>query len=104
MHITTLCIPKMKKDVPRHVIREIIKKMNLGKIHSIVEKTLKHDKINKSMIIRVEIDPNGYCGKYMLNIFESGKNIRLVHKNSNSYWKLIRTSQTVNISINNGIF
>ena len=84
----TICIPRVEKDLNVKYIQEIFEKWNIGRISQIKEHTLHSDGQHKRIMIDMLINPNQQNGSYVINRFNRGQNIKLVHDEP-WYWKMV---------------
>ena len=89
MKITTICIPNIHNYLSKTYIVNVLEKLEIGTIKSIIERRIKNDNNYKSVILRVIIDSNTTGGNIVLDNFQKGKTVKIVHKKNDTCWKLI---------------
>ena len=89
MKITTICIPDIHNNLSKTYITNVLNKLEIGTIKSIVERRTKNENNYKCVILRVIIDSNTSGGNIVLDNFQKGKTVKIVHKKNDTFWKLI---------------
>ncbi len=84
--ITTICIPRTYKTIPKHFINQKMKKCNFGDILSIVEKPLRNNIDYKKVTIRIVLKKS-INGNYLLENIKNGTSLKLVY-NGMDFWRI----------------
>ena len=84
----TLCIPKVQNILQKDYIHRKLKKINAGKVQSIIEKPIKNEENYKRVLVKMRLNMSNDIGQYMMNHFSNGNCIKLVYHKS-EYWRLV---------------
>jgi hypothetical protein len=84
----TICIPRVDKELNIDYVKSIFEKWNIGTITKINEYPLHTDYQYKRIMIDLVINTNNQTGSYVLDRFNQGENIKLVHDGP-WYWKMV---------------
>lgn len=84
----TICIPRVEKALTVDYVQQIFEKWNIGRIAQINEFPLHSDDHYKRIMIDMIINTEYQSGSYVVDRFNQGQNIKLVH-NGPWYWKMV---------------
>ena len=84
----TICIPRVEKDLTVNYVQQIFEKWNIGRIARIKEFPLHSDEHYKRIMIDMIINTEYQPGSYVVDRFNQGQNIKLVHDGP-WYWKMV---------------
>lgn len=88
MNDITMCIPRVRNIIHKDFVLTKLKKINAGKIKTIIEKPLKNEKDYKRLLIKMRLDPTHKNGAYIQERFSKGENIKIVYNNE-EYWRIV---------------
>ena len=77
-HQISVCIPRMNNDIKKSYIFKVFCNMKIGYIENINEIQLKGNPQFKRIIVRIKWNDSD-CAKYILQRFEEGNNVKIVH-------------------------
>ena len=83
---TSLCIPRVCKEINVNEIYNKLFSLDIGKIYKIIELPVKNNIEFKKIIIIMEF--KGIRGKELEKIVKGGKSLKIVY-NEPWYWKLV---------------
>lgn len=83
-----MCIPRVRNIIHKDFVLTKLKKINAGKIKTIIEKPLKNEKDYKRLLIKMRLDPRHKNGAYIQERFSRGENIKIVYNNE-EYWRIV---------------
>jgi len=84
----TLCIPRVENGLCVEYIKQKFEKWNIGKVVNITEIPLHMDPSHKRVMVDMYINTKHTNSAYVLDRFEQGQNVKLVHNNP-WFWKMV---------------
>ena len=83
-----MCIPRVHNLIHKEFVLSKLRKINAGKIKTIIEKPLKKEKDYKRILIKICLDLTRKNGAYIKERFSKGENIKIVYNNE-EYWRVV---------------
>jgi hypothetical protein len=86
--VSDLCIPRIERNISYKYIQQVLFKLNVGKIQSIVEIPLKNEEDYKRVLITVQWHRFNPTSLTVRKRLDEGKSIKVVY-DSPWYWKIV---------------